>query len=709
MVDPKGRAASLPGLVLGVGVLGGWLAGWHILRDDADQFAPATIAAGLLAWVAAHSAFARQRRSLARGLHWAGYGAVVLGVLAALSMGAFLPSPVAAWASPPLGRFGGFAALGLLAVFLALIEPAGFADARRRGPRLDAILLAGLAALWVRQQVARQADFPTPPATAASLVPRLGFPIALAAAFALGAAILARRERGALAAGYPYRDWPGAVWRRWCWRWAGVCALLGLASALAVGAAVWAAGFLALLLGLLGGGLATSWPLRPVEAWEAVRRAAGWLLPVLAIAGLVYCTTTEDLEIVLLRNTIERRVLQFWRGAFGDERFAARPAGTIAGTVRDAAGRPVAGASVVVADVRGHAFSAVSDAAGRYRLMAVPAGNYLPLAVAPGYRQAGASGAGRVATVRAGRAVGGIDFRLRPAAPFAIAANDSLRLAPPAEMVADYPEPRAIQRRAFTFQNEGLTLDGGLVHEPLPDQGPGPFPILLVIYPGEAKDWEGVSAPLAARGFVVVSYFPRRLLDLEGDLRDLRLLLSLTLEGRLSPRGDGSRTVLIGGSVSTVYTYLLARDLEGSPDRARVRAAVQYGGLFDLFAFRRSWEEGRVTIDPGISDLEYLIIAFGRPDTRPELYLRLSPRYAVADTTLPPTLLVHADRDIIVPVEQSVFADAALTRLGVPHQFLRYPELEHYLDTSKRDPAQLDMLERTVAFLREHAGQGNGR
>lgn len=705
MVDWKGRAAALPGLALAMVLLGGWLAGWHVLRDDADQFAPATVAAGLLAWVAAHGAVARRRPSLARGLHRAGYGAVVLGALAALSVGAFLPPAVAAWASPPLGRFGGFAALGLLAVFLALLEPAGFADARRRGQRLDAILLAGLAALWVRQQVARQADFPTPPTTAASLAPRLGLLIALAAAFALGAALLAWRERGAP----PVRDRPGSVWRRWCWRWSGVPALLGLASALAVGAAAWASGFLALLLGLLAGWLATARPLRPAELWRAIRRAAGWLPPVLAVVGLVYFTTTEDLEIVLLRNTVERRVLQFWRGAFGDERFAARPTGAIAGTVRDAAGRPVAGASVVVADVSGRTISAVSDVGGRYRLTDLPAGNFLPLAVAPGYQQTGASGAGRVATVRAGRAAAGIDFRLRPAAPFAIAANDSLRLAPPAEMVADYPEPRTIQRRAFTFQNEGLTLDGGLVHEPSPAEGPGPFPVLLVIYPGEAKDWEGVSAPLAARGFVVVSYFPRRLLDLEGDLRDLRLLLSLTLEGRLSPRGDGSRTVLVGGSVSTVYTYLLARDLEGSPDRARVRAAVQYGGLFDLFAFRRSWEEGRVTIDPGISELEYLIVAFGRPDTRPELYLRLSPRYAVRDTTLPPTLLVHADRDIIVPVEQSVFAGAALTRLGVPHRFLRYPEIEHYLDTSKRDPAQLDMLERTVAFLREHAGRGDGR
>jgi dipeptidyl aminopeptidase/acylaminoacyl peptidase len=262
-----------------------------------------------------------------------------------------------------------------------------------------------------------------------------------------------------------------------------------------------------------------------------------------------------------------------------------------------------------------------------------------------------------------------------------------------------------VRRRQFIFANRGLTLDGGLVHEPGAAAGPGPFPILVTIYPGEARSWEGVSAPLAARGYVVVSYFPRRLLDLEGDLDDLRLLLNLARAGQFSARGDPASVALVGGSVSTVYTYALARSLAGSPAGEGVRAAVQYGGLFDLFAFRRSWEEGRVAIDPGISALEYLLVAFGRPDTRPELYLRLSPRYGLGPGDLPPTLLVHTERDTIVPPEQSQLAADALARLAIPRRLLRYPDLEHYLDVSRRDPAQLDMLEQTVAFLRRYTGR----
>ena len=59
--------------------------------------------------------------------------------------------------------------------------------------------------------------------------------------------------------------------------------------------------------------------------------------------------------------------------------------------------------------------------------------------------------------------------------------------------------------------------------------------------------------------------------------------------------------------------------------------------------------------------------------------------------------------DIIVPAEQSHLADETLTRLGIDHRLLLYPTLEHYLDTSKREPAQLDMLDQTLAFLKAHA------
>lgn len=708
MPDPKARATRALGMALGAAILAGWLVAWRVSSDEADRFAPATIFAGFACWFLSSRPRAERRPPLRLGLRAAAYGALGLGVAASLSLGALLPPGLADWVSPPLGKFGGPLALGQLTAILALAVLGGLPPARR-GLLLDAILLSAGASIWIQSQLDRQASFPTPPTTVAALAPRLTALCWLGLAFAVGAALLHgsgwRAARRAGAGG----DWTGGDYDRWLWRWAGAFAAIGLVASLAVGAADWWR-FAVLGLANLAVGVAVWRPWRRQGAGAAVLRGTGWLLLMTLAIALIYFATTEDLEPVLLRNTVEHRALKAWPAAAGVGLPGDKPLGALAGTVRDGAGQPLGGASVVVSDLHGGAYSAVSNAEGRYRLEGVPAGNYRPLAVAPRYLPAPAGGAGeRVATIRGGRTAEDVNFRLRAQAPFDPRLDDhrayDLRIEPPLEITIDGLEPSTVQRRAFTFANRGKRLDGGLVHEPLAAAGAGPFPILLIIYPGEAQDWEGVSVPLAARGYVVVSYFPRRLLDLDGDLADLHALLASTLAGHLSARGDAGKIVLVGGSVSTVYTYLLARDLVGSPAGQRVKAAIQYGGLFDLFAYRRSWEAGEIKIDPGISALEYLLIALGRPDTRPELYLRFSPRYGLGRSGLPPTLLVHTDRDRIVPPEQSRIADETLARHGIPHRLLTYPELEHYLDTSKPDPAQLDMLSQTVAFLQSYTGR----
>lgn len=685
MRDPKVRPVLLSAICLGLALLAGWIVAWRLFSDAAGFFAPVLAAVGVGCLALAGPA-SRRSSLVAGGLRLAGGGGVGLAVCAALSLGAFLPFTVADWISPALGRFGGGAALAILAVALSI---AAF-RARRWGWQPDALVLLGTGASWVWAQTMRQEAFPPTPTTATVLAPRLRVLLLLGAVLGVCALPLWRR-------------WPRAA--RWCWRWGGVAALLGLAASMIARTDTrWAC--TAVLAALLIGGAALGWRPRGVLSGALdLGRGAGWLALVLVAVGAIYAATAEDLEVVFLRNTAERRAVTFWRGVIGDERANSAPGGTLAGLVRDRAGRPLGGASVVMADAAGRVFSATSNADGRYRLAGVPAGNYLPMAVAPAYRQGGRSGwAGRVATIRAGRTTGGVDFRLTARIVPEPGLNESLTLGEPAEVTYEGLIESTVVRRTFTFANRGLVLEGGLVHEPRADLGTGPFPILLIIYPGEADSWEGVSAPLAAEGYVVVSYFPRRLLDLEGDLDDLRLLLNLTAAGRLSARGDGSRVVLVGGSVSTVYTYLLARAIDGEPVGRQVRALIQYGGLYDMFTFRYSWESGQVTIDPGISELEYLLAAFGRPDTRPELYLRFSPRFGVGPGGLPPTLLTHAEKDIIVPPDQSHLAADGLAAAGIPHQLLLYPDLEHYLDVSKRDPEQLDMLERTLTFLREWTG-----
>lgn len=698
MVTATGWAQRLAGIVLGCGLLAAVVVAWRVLSDAATLFAPGMAIVGIVALGVACSFRERLRPIGTVAARTAGTVAIVLGLAASLSLGVFLPTAVAAWLSPALGRFGGPPTLLLGA--LALIYTGVLRRPRRPDDRaLDLVALLAVLAFWLHAQLERQIAFPPPPTAPDILNGRIAQLNWIALGLGVAALALRWNERSGASG---KRLWPlvARAYGRWLWRWGAVAATLGVALTVAFGDGVWQLFLPAIALLLFGTPLFGLQLLNLRTHLRSNARKVGWLVLVLLALTFAYAATSEDLEAVFARNTVERRVLIFWEGVLGSQRTVPTATGSLAGTVRDETGQPVAGASVVVADITGQVYSAVSGADGRYRIAAIPAGNYLPLATGPTYRQAGRAGwFGRVATVRGESAAEGVDFRLQPRPAYDPAANDSLKLGEQTEITIESLQTSTVLRRPFTFTNRGKLLDGGIVHEPLPDAGPGPFPILLIIYPGEAASWEGVSVPLAARGNVVISYFPRRLLDHDGDLDDLRVLLNLAASGQFSARGDGSRIVLVGGSVSTIYTYQLAKTFAGQPFAANVPALIQYGGLFDFFTFRHSWETGQVTIDPGISELEYLIVALGRPDTRPEFYLRLSPRYDLGPASYPATLLVHAEKDIIVPVDQSTLAAAGLGAAGIPHEILLYPDLEHYLDISKRDPEQLDMLERTLAFL----------
>lgn len=710
MAATKTRASLMLGLGLGLALLGLWLVGWRLVSDAAGWFAPATALVGVALWLLSRAGRLAGLPALRPALGVAGWGAVGLAAAASLSIGAFLPAGVAEWVSPALGKFGGGAAMLILATGISAGVATGLAS--RRGLFLHLATGCALAAFWIGSQVERQASFPPPPTNATLLSARLGILFALGLIFALLALVAwwfqRQASRSGVSSGQSLTS-HSPVLSDFALRWAVLLAALGLAGSLLVGWWGWY-GFGLLGLAVIVGGFAALRLGREGKAGSQARRAgraglrlAGWLGVGLLLSGLVYFATAEDLEVVMLRNSVEWRVMQFWRGVAGDERFEAKPPGGVSGTVLDTQGGPLEGAAVVVSGVSGQLYSARAGPDGRYRLEGVPRGNYLPMSVAPGYRQASPTGfGGRVTTIRAGQEAGGVSFTLERNEPLALASEVEMSIGPPEDVSVENPEPSAARRRTFTFRNGEMLLEGGLVHEPMEAMGPGPFPILLIVYPGKASAWEGVSVPLATNGYVVVSYFPSRLLDLEGDVDDLRLLTSLTAAGRLSERGDTTRMVLVGGSVSTVYTYLMAREMEGSRVEEQLKAAIKYGGLFDMFRYRLDWEQGKIVIDPGISDLEFLLVAFGRPDTRPEIYLRFSPRYALGPDSLPPTLLVHAGNDIIVPVEQSHITDRELSRLGTPHDFLLYPDIEHYLDTSKRDPAQIDMLNKTLDFLEKH-------
>lgn len=703
----------LSGLV-GIAGLIIWLGLWKFITGGAAQ--PFALATALFAAAAFTISEIIQQyyphKIGATSFKVSGWLAVSLVIAAALSLGTFLPAGLAEFASPILGRFGGTAGFLVLAVVFS-----GLALVQKRPWLLDLGLGCGLAAGWLGPTVARQAKFPPPPTGDAILYDRLEFVFYIAAGLLLVAYVLKIRRKD-------------NIYVRPLWRWSTFLTLLGLALVLfdfsyqngrqlgpgglalflVVFGFVAGFGFLLLMQAVLVT-IGRQWKGR---AWKRLgielAKYIGVVVLMLVATVLLYFATNEELEGVLLRNTLERKVAIFWRGVFGDERFIVRENGQMAGRITDEQGKPLAGANVIVSGIAGQPYTATTDAEGRYLIKDVPAGNHLPIAARFGYQDEVARSdvwldSGRlVVTVRPGQTRQDVNFTMktRPVPPV-VTADKTLKITSTGEAFRDNPVPSPVLRSTFTFENDGKQIEGGIIHEPEAAKGNGPFPTLLIIYPGPANAWEGVSIPLAAQGYVVISYQPQRGIDLAGDMRDVAKLMAFAQAGLYSPRADSTRITVVGGSVSTVYAYLLLRDLESSPTRDRVKAAIMYGGLVDMYRFRYDWERGALFIDPGISELEDLLVAFGRPDNRPEHYLLFSTLYHLDKGALPSTLLVHAEKDTIVPVNQSQIIDQTMSRLGISHELLVYPNIEHYLDMSQRDPTQLDMLFKTIEFLKRNA------
>lgn len=692
-----------PGLVGAVLALAGvaaflWL--WNTFIFSGQWFSLVLALLGAACWLTAY---------LVPGPHllWtafivAGRICALLSVAAGLGLGAFLPPGVADFLCPALGKFGG--AGGLLAL-------AGVFAARglvfKRSGWLDLAFFCLIGADWVSTETVAQADFPPAPLTKEDWAGLLGILLWVA----LGSGAVA----GVLSL---VREWGWAA--RTFWRWSIALGVTGLTLGLFFeqGQVALGCGLVLLTALVVAGGLAY----RRNRSGPVLAFVVGGLQTLgavfLIIVGLVvlYLPTGEQLETVLARDTLEHYALTGWNNLLGkDPGTTGRSTGSIAGQVRDEQGAAVAGANVVVSDATGFAWTAVSDNNGRYSVNGVPGGHYLPMAARYGFLDATATGSGplsgwrMVASVRGGQTASNIDFVMKARRPYTVVPGNTLKLAEFGEAARDNPVPSKVLRRAFTFQNAGLDK-AGIAYEPTQDRGAGPFPILLIVYPGPADAWEGVSIPLAAQGFVVIAYqpelfgpHPERGLNLRGDVSDMLELYNYAKSGLFGPRSDPSKVVVTGGSVSTAYTYLMLREIETSSptDKAALKGGIMYGGLADLYTYRYDWQRGALYIDPGIQALEGMLIALGRPDLRPEIYLLFSPVYHLGPSSLPPLLLVHTSKDTIVPINQNTLLVNVMQRVGLAETNIIYTDIEHYLDTSKPDPSQRDMLEKTIQYLKE--------
>ncbi len=420
------------------------------------------------------------------------------------------------------------------------------------------------------------------------------------------------------------------------------------------------------------------------QPWQ---RRSTIALIVLSVSVIFFVTTDND-HIWPLRNLLHYRFATWWH-----ERMATDTAvvGTaiLQGCVYNTHHQPIPDALVLLAEPTGQVHTTTTTADGCYRLPAIPTGRYVPLAVARGYDPAVGRSWGLPLRVAAGIQPT-LDFQLPPVGLPTLQPGSDLRLSPPVTRSWELPQPGTAVRREILFDSGGRPNQLTFLYTPRITAEN--WPMLLVVYPGQADWWEGVSIPLAAAGYAVLAVGPAYSLNLEPDIDELQRLVAFARAGRL-PGVDGRRIAVLGGSYSSLHVFrLLQRD-------SGFRCAVSLGGASDLFDLRQRFEAGQFTPPSG---LDQALIALGTPDMHPIRYWRYSARYQLR-TDLPVLAILHSRDDEVVPFEQSQLLVTRLEQLGVPHEAYFFDGMSHYL-LADRPSAELtwiynlilDFLQRTI-------------
>lgn len=374
------------------------------------------------------------------------------------------------------------------------------------------------------------------------------------------------------------------------------------------------------------------------------------------------------------------------------------PRGALTGLVLGEAG-PLAGAAVVVAERTGRPYVGYTDAAGRYRIDGIPAGQYTPAAVAPGYVEqvnTNILGMPHLVTIHAAGVTEARPFQLRRLEPEPLpqpwpqAAN--LEVWATAVVTAPFPTGSTAELRAFAFERDGLRIDTLRLYTPVERKADEPLPLLFMIYPTQVDLWQSVSTAYAGQGYALVAISPvaGRGTDMVAHAADARVALALAQEGLLDPQIDASTTVALGGSFSSAVLHQLIRLTDNEID-----GWVTVGGVANAFAVTADFYAGKLEIPP---QYEYLIPALGMPNLYPLLFLRYSPVYTAAE--LPPTLIIHTAADRVLPIEQAYELEAALRQAGVPVEVFYYEDVSHYLQIDENiTEAGKEMFYRTLDFI----------
>jgi acetyl esterase/lipase len=235
----------------------------------------------------------------------------------------------------------------------------------------------------------------------------------------------------------------------------------------------------------------------------------------------------------------------------------------------------------------------------------------------------------------------------------------------------------------------------------------GPWPVLLYVHGGgwRAGDKaEGVAwQSMTKRGFLVVSInyrlaseeikFPAMIEDVKCAVRYLRAHAS---GYNLDADHIGAVGVSAGGHL--VDLLGLADESAGwdtgeyAEQSSRVQAVVTLAGVSDLTLKRGATESAAAMI--------YYAFDVVPGSTLPPSLIAASPvTYITPDD--PPFLIIHGDRDNVVPVEQSIVLEEQLKRAGVPAELIIVRNGTHGIAGEDISPTLEEIMNRIGAFLEE--------
>jgi len=267
---------------------------------------------------------------------------------------------------------------------------------------------------------------------------------------------------------------------------------------------------------------------------------------------------------------------------------------------------------------------------------------------------------------------------------------------------------KPITGRATNLQWKSDRFDvQGMLIEPAAVEAGKTYPMVVLVhggpshahYPVFPSSPESVDAVLASEGYYVFEPNPRgsygqgeaftraNVRDFGyGDLRDILAGVDTVLK---SAAIDPARIGIAGWSYGGYMTMWAVTQTQ------RFRAAVSGAGLSDWLSYY------------GTNNIDTWMIPFFGASVYddPKVYERSSPLTFIKSVHTP-TLLVGGDRDAEVPITQSYEYWNALRRLGVPTEFVVYPD-EGHLFFKRED--QADVMTRLVGWFDRYLKPGNAQ